>query len=211
VETVYMICAVLGGTLIVCQFLVTVLGLGGHHDTGGGHDLAGDHDLGGHDTAGHDASHHDAPHESEPNWLVSLLTFRTLTAAFAFFGLAGLAARRMELEPIVGLVIAIGAGALAFFLVAWLMRFLSRLNVDGTVRIERAVGSIGTVYLSIPGAKAGFGKVHVNQLNRTVEYKAITSQEHLPTGAEIVVVRIVSADTVEVAPANLGAAHANSY
>jgi hypothetical protein len=63
-------------------------------------------------------------------------------------------------------------------------------------------------YLSIPGAKAGVGKVHVNQLNRTVEYKAITAQEQLPTGAKIVVVSVVGADTVEVAPANQGTAHA---
>ena len=78
---------------------------------------------------------------------------------------------------------------------------MSRLNLDGTIRIDRAVGSHGTVYLSIPGAKSGAGKVHINQLNRTVEYKAVTSQEPLPTGAKIVVVRIVNADTVEVAPA----------
>ena len=201
-ETVYMICAAIGGTLIVCQFLVTILGLGGHHDLGGGHDVGGGHDMGGHDAGGHDASgHHEAGHESEPNWFFSLLTFRTLTAAFAFFGLSGLASIRLLLEPSFGLAIAIGAGALAFLVVGWLMRFMSRLNVDGTVRIERAVGSHGTVYLSIPGARSGVGKVHVNQNDRTVEYNAVTSQDQLPTGAKIVVVSIVSADTVEVAPA----------
>jgi hypothetical protein len=84
------------------------------------------------------------------------------------------------------------------------MRFLFKLNVDGTVRIDRALGAHGTVYLSVPGAKAGVGKVLVNQLDRTVEYKAITSLEQLPTGAKIVVVGIVSADTVEVAPQEKG-------
>ena len=200
-ETVYLICAAIGGTLIVCQFLVTILGLGGHHDLGGGHDVGGGHDMGGHDTAGHDASgQHEAGHGAEPNWFFSLLTFRTLTAAFAFFGLAGLASIRLELDPLVGLVIALAAGALAFVVVGWLMRLMTRLNVDGTIRIERAVGSHGTVYLSIPGARSGVGKVQVNQNDRTVEYNAVTSQEQLPTGAKIVVVSIVNADTVEVAP-----------
>jgi hypothetical protein len=199
-ETVYMVCAAVGGTLIVCQFLLTILGLGGHHDVGG-HD-AGGHDFVGHEPGGHDASgHHEPGQESEPNWFLSQLTFRTLTAACAFFGLAGLATIRFEMEPIAGLVIAVAAGACALLVVAWLMRALSTLNVDGTVRIERAMGSSGIVYLSIPGAKAGIGKVHVNLLHRTVEYKAITSQEQLPTGAKIVVVGIVSADTVEVSPA----------
>jgi hypothetical protein len=190
-ETIYMSCAAIGGTLIVCQFLLTLLGLGGHHDVGGGHDLAG-HDACGHHEAGQD-------HDSEPNWFFSQLTFRTLSATFAFFGLAGLSAIRFELEPALGLLIAVAAGAVAFLVVGWLIRLLSRLNIDGTVRIERAVGSAGTVYLSIPGAKAGAGKVHVNQHNRIVEYKAISAQEPLPTGAKIVVVRIVNADTVEVA------------
>ncbi len=209
-ETVYMICAALGGTLIVCQFLATIFGLGGHHDAGGGHDAAGGDDMAGHDTSGHDDGSHDGHdhHDAGPNWFISKLTFRTLSAAFAFFGLAGLAALRFEMEPLARLAIAGAAGAAAFFLVAWVMQLMGKLNVDGTVRIERAVGSEGTVYLSIPGAKSGVGKVHVNQLNRTIEYKAITSQEQLPTGAKIVVVSVVSADTVEVAPAHQGTAHA---
>jgi hypothetical protein len=216
-ETVYLVCAAVGGTLIICQFLVTLLGLGGHHDVGGhdvgGHDFGG-HDFGGHDVGGHDvgghagsghaaAAHHETGHQgSGPTWFLQLLTFRTLTAASAFFGLAGLACIRLEIEPLPGLVIALAAGGLALVVVGWIMQLLSRLNIDGTVRIERAVGSRGTVYLSVPGARAGVGKVHVNQLNRTIEYKAITAQDHLPTGAKIVVVGIVSADTVEVAPAS---------
>jgi hypothetical protein len=202
-ETVYLVCAVIGGTMIVCQFLVTLLGFGGHHDMGG-HDIAG-HDAGGHDMGAHDAANdssadHEAGHGSASNWFFSMLTFRTLTAAFAFFGLAGLASIRFQMEPMQGLAIALGAGAAALMVVAWLMRFMFQLNVDGTIRIDRAVGAPGTVYLSIPAAKSGFGKVHVSQLSRTVEYKAITSRDELPTGAKIIVVGIVSADTVEVAP-----------
>jgi hypothetical protein len=205
-EQVYLICAAIGGTLIVCQFLLTILGLGAHHDIGG-HDSGDSSDFGGHDAGGHDASGHDSAdsHDtsshSEPNWFLSMLTFRTLTAAFAFFGLTGLTTIRLDLDENVGLVMAFAAAAGAFFGVAYLMRFMSRLNVDGTVRIGRAIGSHGTVYLSVPGAKAGVGKVLVNVLNRTVEYKAVTSQQQLPTGAKIVVVSIVSADTVEIAPA----------
>ena len=163
-----MSCAAVGGTLIVCQFLLAVLGLGGHHDVGSGHDFDSGHDLAGHDAAGHGASdHHDASHEAESNWFLSMISFRTLTAAFAFFGLAGLASNELELElePSVGLGISLSAGAAAFLSVGWMMRFFSRLNIDGTIRIDRAVGANGTVYLSIPGAKTGVGKVHV--INRS--------------------------------------------
>jgi hypothetical protein len=196
-DTVYLICAIVGGTLIVCQFLLTLLGLGGDHDAGGhvgfdggGHEMAG----GGHDTA------HDTGQDSESSGFLSMLTLRTVSAALAFFGLAGSAAIH-HVEPAQALGLAILAGAVAFFFVGWMLRLLTKLNVDGSARIERAVGSRGTVYLSIPAARAGVGKVHVSLLNRTLEYKAITSREEaLPTGAKIVVVSIVSADTVEVAP-----------
>lgn len=192
-DNVYLVCAIAGGTLIGCQFLLTLFGLGGHHDVGGGHDIGGHdmtHDFG----ADHDASHVDS------SWFFGMLTFRTLTAAVAFFGLAGLAASR-ELEPLPTLLVAVGAGAVALVIVGWLMRLLTTLNLDGTVRIERAVGTRGTVYLAVPGGKSGVGKVHVSLQNRTMEYKAITSQQQLPTGAKIIVVGIISSDTVEVASA----------
>ena len=52
------------------------------------------------------------------------------------------------------------------------------------------MGTRGTVYLPVPASKSGVGKVHVSLQNRTMEYKAITSQQQLPTGAKIVVVGV---------------------
>jgi hypothetical protein len=200
-ETVYTICAIVGGALIVCQFLLTLLGLGGHHDVGG-HDVGG-HDFTGHDAAGHDTAtdhSHDGSQHGQSNRLLGVLTFRTVVAGLAFFGLAGLAASEADLGPAPAAALAVAAGLAALFLVAWLMRTLGRMNVDGTARIERAVGATGTVYLSIPGARAGAGKVHVSVQHRTMEYKAVTARDQLPTGAKVVVVSVVAADTVEVSP-----------
>jgi len=190
-ETVYMVCAIVGGTLIACQFLLTLLGLGGDHDIGGhdggGEMLGGDHEVG---------------HGAESSWYFGMLTFRTLSAAFAFFGMAGMAGLNAGLEPMPTLGLALLAGFSALFIVGWLMRLLLKLNIDGTIRIDRAMGSKGTVYLSIPAARAGTGKVQVSILNRTIEYKAITAHGTLPAGAPIVVVGIINNDTVEVAPAS---------
>ena len=198
-ESMYLICALVGGTLLACQFLLSVLGLGGHHDVGG-HDL---HDVGGHDApAGDHADTHDSHAESLATWFVSLLTFRTLVAALTFFGLAGLAGTREWEEGPTSFLVALAAGAAALFLVATLMRSLSRLKAEGTVRMDRAVGKSGTVYLRIPGQKAGAGKATLNLQNRTVECQAITAHRELPTGAQVVVVAVVGPDTVEVAPAS---------
>jgi hypothetical protein len=197
-ETVYLVCAILGGTLMLCQFVLTLLGLGGHHEIGG------DHDGGAgapHQDVGH---HHELGHSDENAWFFKLLTFRTIVAAVLFFGLAGLGASARIVEPpLLPLAIAVAAGGAAMVVVAWVMQALAKLQSDGSVRIERAVGAPATVYLTIPAQKGGAGKVQVKVQNRLMEYQAITSQlQELPTGASVVVVAVVSPGTVEVAQTN---------
>jgi hypothetical protein len=204
-ETAYLVCAIVGGTLIACQFLLTMLGLGGHHDMGGDHDVGG-HDAGGHDAGNHDASGHDADHDhhghsSPTQWFLSVLTFRTITAGVGLFGLSGLFLTKCDVEQELALAGAAAVGLAALFAVGWAMRTMSQLNIDGTVHIRRAVGAAGTVYLSIPANKSGAGKVQVGVNGRLVEYRAITPETDLATGAKIVVVAVVNSETVEVVPA----------
>jgi membrane protein implicated in regulation of membrane protease activity len=195
---IYSVSAVVGGTVLLCQFVMTLLGLG--------HDLPSDlpddvpHDFSfGHDggDAGHDVSHDTTHHESS---FIRMLTFRTLVAAMTFFGLAGLAGGSAELPGELTLVVALAAGVAAMYVVHWLMRTLQRLKADGTVRIERALGRAGTVYLRIPASKSGAGKIQLNVQNRTMEYEAMTSHEPLPVGTKVVVVNVLGPDTVEVEP-----------
>jgi membrane protein implicated in regulation of membrane protease activity len=192
-NTIYTVCAVIGGTLLVCQFLLSFLGLGDHHDVGG-HDF----DAHPHDFHGHD---HEVSHDHETSWFVGVLTFRTVVAALAFFGLAGLAGAAKDWEPALTLLVALAAGGGAMFLVAYVMRSMRSLHAEGTVRIDRAIGEQGTVYLPIPGKKAGLGKVHLSLQNRTVEYQALTPEDGLPAGTKVKVVGILGPDTVEVVPA----------
>jgi hypothetical protein len=188
-ETAYFICACIGGTFIVCQFALTLIGLGGHDLVGGDHI----------EVVGHDAGSHDAGGHTDSNWFAGLLTLRTASGALAFFGLAGIICQRAEMNPLMTFAIAIGAGSLAMFLVAWVMKALVELNIDGTVRIENALSCSGTVYLPIPAEKASPGKVIVSVMERSMELKAV-SNFALSTGTPIVVVAIVASDTVEVAP-----------
>jgi membrane protein implicated in regulation of membrane protease activity len=131
---------------------------------------------------------------------VGVLTFRSLVWALTFFGLVGLATSSY-LEWPLDLLAASVAGVGTLYLVGLLMRSLHQLRAEGTARIERSVGKTGTVYLKVPGQRAGAGKVTLNLQNRTVEYQAITSQQELPTGAKVVVVAVIGPDTVEVMPA----------
>lgn len=182
-DTVFLICAALGATLLLCEVVAGMLGFGHDHDTDTG---GADHDTDGGNTEGHG------------NSLFGMLSVRTLTAAVLFFGLGGLTARYYGAEDLAAFGAAVGAGALALYSVALVMKSLKTLKSDGTVRIDRAVGHTGTVYLRVPGARGGSGKIHLVLQNRTVEYQAITTGDELPTGKPVKVVAIVNADTVEV-------------
>jgi hypothetical protein len=188
--TFYLVCFLIGGTLLVAQFLLGLLGLGHLHDIA-------DHDF------GHDLHlEHHGDHEGEGGWFTGMLTFRTLVAALTFFGLGGLAAHARwggDLWPVT-LAVAVAAGGGALLLVGSLMRWLRRQTASGNVHIDRAVGRPGTVYLTVPGQRAGAGKVTVCVQDRTMEYQAVTPDRELTTGAKVVVVGVVNGDTVEVIP-----------
>jgi hypothetical protein len=185
-ENVYVVCALVGGTLLVVQFLLGLVGFGDHDDVSGDHDVDTDVD-------------HEVGHEHAGAWFLGVLTLRTVAAALTFFGLVGWALGAQLEDNLLTAACATAAGLAALLIVAWLMKSLKRLGADGTVRIERAVGHPATVYLRIPGKKAGAGKVTVTLQNRTMEYQAVTADEELPTGAKVVVVAVVSSDTLEVA------------
>jgi hypothetical protein len=213
-ETLFLFCAIFGGTVLVAQFL---LGFGGDHGHGGdgaedaADHLGGDHGAAGddHDTDAHGADTHADTHDSHAHggrihhgstWVFGVLTFRTVMIGLTFFGLTGKAAMASGFGQPRPLLIAVGCGLAAMYGVYFLMRGLYRLTADGTERIERAVGVEGMVYLTVPGNNEGLGKVQVPLQNRTVEYEAMTGGERLPTGTRIVVVGILGSGRVEVEP-----------
>lgn len=197
--TLFMICALFGGTLLVCQTVLTLIGLSGDHDLG--------NDTGGHDASGN-AHGTDNPAPSvhhDSTWFFGIVTLRTVVAALTFFGLAGMAAQSSEVAPIPTLAIAVLSGFAAMVAVHWMMKQISRLKADGSVRIDHAVGMTGTVYLRIPGHLGGAGKIQLNLQNRTVELSAWTDRAEIATGATVTVTRIVGPDSVEVSLASAAA------
>jgi len=180
-DTVFLICAILGGTLVLCQLLAGFIGIGAEHDIGADHGF--DHDAG-------DGDH--------GNWFLGMLSVRAVTSALLFFGLGGMTALYYGAEELAAFGVAIGAGLVTLYAVAMMMRSLAQLKHDGTTRVERSVGRTGTVYLRVPAARGGSGKIQLMLQNRTVEYQAVTPGGELATGTPIRVVAVVNSDTVEV-------------
>jgi hypothetical protein len=191
---IFWICTVLGVSVLVCQFIMSLMGLSDIDDLDVPHDIGHPGDAGGHDHAG--------DHHHGSNWFFGIITFRTAVAALAFFGLAGLAAQSASVQPEwLPLPIALFVGWCAMYAVHWMMQSLHRLKSEGTARIEYSVGQPGSVYLRIPASRGGAGKVTLTLQNRTMEFQAMTSGDAIPTGARIVVTDVLGPDMVEVAMA----------
>jgi len=172
-RTLYLVCAVVGGTALVVQTILIAVG--------------GDAD-GHHDGSVADAHDHTSGHPSEGLFL-KWLTLKGIVAFLTFFGLAGLASGSGA-EPLRTLPIALLAGVAALVLVGWLMSSFGRLESSGNLDLANAVGKTGTVYLRIPGGRAAPGKVVVEVQGRSVECAAVTASGEIPTGSPIRVVAV---------------------
>ncbi len=218
---VFLICAVIGGTLLLAQLAMQLIGLshdldgdfGGDVDAGDVHfDFhgdAGDVDPLGHPDAGfHGTAHLDGSNIADAHAVdhpatgsvFRVVSVRTVVAAMTFFGLGGLTANSTGQPPMISLLIAIGSGIAAMLIVYKLMQFLYSLQAEGTVRIQRALGKRATVYLKIPGHRSGKGKVHLVLQKRTAEYAAVTDADTIPAGSEVVVRQVLDPETVLVEP-----------
>ena len=201
--TLFLILAVVGGTVLVCQFALTLLGLG--HDSGGlghhiGGDFQGDAHIGGDFHGDHAGGPHaDANAHANSSHIFSVISFRTLVAAIAFFGVSGRAALSAGYAPSTSLVLAVIVGVAAMYGMYWLMRLIAGLNSSGNERIANAVGRQATVYLRIPATRSGVGKVQLSMQNRIVEYQAFTDEaETLQAGEPVEVIDVAGGDTVYV-------------
>lgn len=187
-EMIFLIAAIAGGTVMLCQFALTLFGAGGGEDS-----FDGDFDAG--DSI--DSSHHAAGHHQDANWLFKALSLRTLVAAIAFFGVAGMAASSAGSTPAPALAIALAAGLAAMYGVYYLMHSIGRLTSSGNEQIDNALGCRATVYVPVPANRRGAGKVTLTMQNRTVEYQAVTDDEQpLRTGETVEVVAVSGADLV---------------
>ena len=188
-EILFIGCAIFGGTVMVMQFLLTSLGIGGGEDASA--DIPDD---------GPAIEHHGAL------GLIRVLSFRTIVAGATFFGLGGLAGIYAVqefglppgLRPFLSIGVALLLGLSAIFIVHYLYRWMYALRYDGSVSLQTLAGASGTVYVKIPQQGAIGGKVLVNHQERTMEYEAMTQGEELNAGTPIQVVRVVSETMVEV-------------
>jgi membrane protein implicated in regulation of membrane protease activity len=151
-----------------------------------------------HDTSIAHAGDMDYQHP-DSTWLFGVLSFRTIVAAAAFFGVAGETALSAGYSPGIAMAIAVLVGVAAMYGMYWLLRGISQLTSSGNERIGAAIGRQATVYVPIPAEEKGMGKVHVTLQNRTVELQAMCDETApLRTGETVEIVGVKNSDTVNV-------------
>lgn len=197
-EHAFMFAAVPATLVLAVQTLIMLFGFGGDSDA----DLP-DGDLSGSDVpdggfeAHEDFSNCDSPEDLSGDFRI--FTVRGFVAFFAVFGWTGAALIKAGLPVWFATVAAFLAGAVAMVLIAWIMRTVLRLQSSGNIEPRNAVGKAGVVYITIPAARRGSGKVNLVVQERYSEMEAVTDSEaDIPTGREVTVVGVTTLGTLIV-------------
>ncbi len=119
------------------------------------------------------------------------LRLLSLRSIIAFFAVGGWMCYTMcyMLDWYWAVVIAVASGFAAACAMAAALLGMEKMQGDGNIDPNNAIGKTGTVYLTVPPERTGKGKVNILIQERYAEYDAITNgSTALPTASEIKVV-----------------------
>ena len=165
------------------------------HDFDHDYDHALDHDVnhGFGDDAGHD--HIGARHSQG----LRMLSLRGIVAFMAVSGWTGISLLDLGAAPGLAVAGAAAAGFLAMLLVAWFMKMMTKLQQDGAIDLQNAVGLTGEVYIPITPEQKG--KITLLLQERLCELDA-AGDEPMKTGQRVKVIRVTDDHTAVVQPIN---------
>ena len=188
-ETFFLICALVGGSLFAFRLVLMFVG---------GGDTDFDADVGDVDVGDMDLDVDTEIDDAGPDLSFRFLSFQGLTAFFAMFGLVGLAMmRQSQQDELRSLAAALAGGAITVWIMKFLFKKASVLQSSGNIRMQNAVGAEGDVYLNIPAD--GIGKARVRIQDHLKIWDARTEDGHdIKTGERVRVSRVVDGNILVV-------------
>ena len=107
---------------------------------------------------------------------VSIFTVKSITAFFAVGSWSGLLTCALASEKLqwLAIIVALVAGAAGMSVMVLLLRAIVKLQCNGAFEIEKIIGQSATVYVSVPPARSGRGKITMNAQGRFMELDAVT-------------------------------------
>ena len=155
---IYWFIAIFGSTVLILQFILTMIG------------IAGDHEIG--DIEAHDIT--------DINGL-SFFSIKSITGFIAFFGWGGVL---FGGNGVTSFVIAIASGLVMAVLITLVTFLMLKMQQNGNIENKDIIGKTGTVYLSIPQNRLPGGIVTVN-LDKCTRQISVRSDVEIPTGSDV--------------------------
>ena len=172
--------------LFLIQFVFSLIGLDADTDMDGDIDISGELDA-------------DPGFGLDADFAV--FSVRSIIAFFTFFGWTGVLVLNAGKSTLTAITAASISGILAMLLVGYLIYLFSKLSQEGNYNINNALFNTGKVYLTIPPAESGEGKIHLIIDGTMREMEAITKEgEKIPTVADIRVVEVLDNNLLLVEP-----------
>ena len=162
-------CAIVSSAIFLIQAILTMIGMD--------HDMdfeVGDFDGDTMDTGG----------------AVSLFSIRSLVNFFVGFGWAGVSFYNDISSKAVLYFIAICVGLLFSYATVFLIKKMKKLEHNGAYKIADCVGKTCDVYLRIPAAGEGKGKVQISLNGSIHEFDAVSTGEAIATGKRVKVIAV---------------------
>ena len=160
-------------------------------DFDGGADLSG---IDGGDMSGADGdvSGHDVGNPADAG-AMHLFTFQGIITFLCVFAWSAILTYMGTNSILLSLLVGFVLGAGAMFGVAKIIQASAKLAQNGNINAKNYLGELGTVYLVIPAAEQGRGKVNISLGERYVEFDAITEDaDDIPSGSSVRVVDVRS-------------------
>ena len=182
IQQIFALIAIPSTFLIVLQTVLMLIGIGGDNAA----DADGDIDV---------------DDLEIPDDGLALFTVRGVTSMLCITGWVAVALLETSLPQGVSIAIAILSGVATLIGMAYLMRAVYKLQSSGNIDVENCIGKIGEVYIPIPAAGNGSGKVNLTVQEKFSEFSAITtSDDQLKTGAFVRVVAVGPSGVLVVEP-----------
>lgn len=182
IEKTFWICAIVSSIIFVIQFVMTFIGID-----------AADTDF---DFSG------DAGDTMDFGGALSLFSVRNIVNFVLGFGWGGICLHNYIHNNLLLVVGAVLVGLLFVSLFIILIRQLMKFEANGAIDMNDCVGKACDVYLRIPAARSGKGKVQIS-INGTVqEFEAMTDDDTMiATGNRVKVLEYLGGSTLLVTKA----------
>ena len=133
----------------------------------------------------------------------NLYTFRNFVNFFLGFGWTAIILQPKIKSTFVLIFVSVLVGVALVAAVMYLFKWLNSMQQSGNINVYKAaVGCQGKCYLTIPGERAGEGKVQITIQGAVREYNAVTDGDTIKTGTPVKVVETIDGNTLLVEELN---------